>query len=187
VLSDAQIERYGRQILLPEVGGRGQERLLAAAVTVVGRGRAADIAALLLARAGIHHLHLDGPAAPDGMQPPATDQATTCDVLLLIDALTATPPAHAAVIADSTAGYVVALRGRPCAECFVEPAGTNPPPTIDPAIHWQVGSLAAAEVLRVLITPKSTARLHRVEPNTTGLRTIPVPATAGCPHCVFSS
>ena len=31
-LSDAQIDRYSRQIILPEIGGSGQERLLAVAV-----------------------------------------------------------------------------------------------------------------------------------------------------------
>ncbi len=61
-LRDDQVRRYARHILLPEVGGRGQERLLAAAVAVeVGPGRAAEVAALTyLAAAGIGRLALLG-------------------------------------------------------------------------------------------------------------------------------
>jgi hypothetical protein len=58
-LSDTQVRRYARHVLLPEVGGRGQERLLAASVRVLGDGRAAEEAALYLAAAGIGRLHLD--------------------------------------------------------------------------------------------------------------------------------
>ena len=64
MLSDDQIRRYARHILLPEVGGRGQERLLAAAVAIeVGPGRAAEVAALTyLAAAGVGRLAVLGEA-----------------------------------------------------------------------------------------------------------------------------
>ena len=53
MLSDAQIERWSRQILLPEVGGRGQERLLAARVgRASAAGPGADGAVDLLAPRG---------------------------------------------------------------------------------------------------------------------------------------
>jgi len=53
MLSDSQIDRYSRQILLPGFGGMGQERLLAARVAVVGSGPIAGIATTYLAAAGI--------------------------------------------------------------------------------------------------------------------------------------
>ena len=61
-LRDDQIRRYARHVLLPDVGGRGQERLLAAAVVVeLGAERAAEVAALAyLAAAGVGRLILAG-------------------------------------------------------------------------------------------------------------------------------
>lgn len=52
-LEREQIERYARHILLPEIGGAGQERLLAARVLVVGAGGLGSPLILYLAAAGI--------------------------------------------------------------------------------------------------------------------------------------
>src|SRR6185295_12008918 len=60
-LSEQQIERWARQIILPEVGGRGQARLLAATAAVAGTGGAARFARELLERAGLR-TGGDGPA-----------------------------------------------------------------------------------------------------------------------------
>lgn len=52
-LRDDQIERYSRQIILPNVGGKGQERLLNAKVLIIGAGGLGSPCALYLASAGI--------------------------------------------------------------------------------------------------------------------------------------
>ena len=52
-LTEQQIERYSRQIILEEVGGAGQEKLLSSKVLIVGAGGLGAPAALYLAAAGI--------------------------------------------------------------------------------------------------------------------------------------
>lgn len=56
MLSDLQIERYSRQIILPQVGGKGQARLLRARVLVSGNGPWQAQALLYLAAAGVGHI-----------------------------------------------------------------------------------------------------------------------------------
>ena len=51
--TDSQIERYARHIILPEVGGIGQEKLLNSRVLVVGAGGLGSPLLLYLAAAGI--------------------------------------------------------------------------------------------------------------------------------------
>lgn len=63
-LSEEQIVRYSRQILLPNVGGKGQEKLLAAAVAVTGEGSAQWVAAAYLAAGGAPLQGNDSTVAP---------------------------------------------------------------------------------------------------------------------------
>ncbi|RMH06336.1 MAG: molybdopterin-synthase adenylyltransferase MoeB [Nitrospirae bacterium] len=51
--TEEQITRYSRHILLPEVGGKGQQKLASAKVFVVGAGGLGSPVALYLAAAGI--------------------------------------------------------------------------------------------------------------------------------------
>ncbi len=60
-LTEQEIVRYSRHIILPEVGGRGQKKLKEAAVLLAGLGAAGSAAALYLAAAGIGRLTLWDP------------------------------------------------------------------------------------------------------------------------------
>ncbi|MHC4915923.1 MAG: HesA/MoeB/ThiF family protein [Planctomycetota bacterium] len=54
--SEEQIERYSRHILLPELGGRGQRKLLDSSAFVIGAGGLGSPALMYLAAAGVGRL-----------------------------------------------------------------------------------------------------------------------------------
>jgi molybdopterin-synthase adenylyltransferase len=69
VLAEPQVRRFSRHVLLREVGGRGQERLLSSCVRVPSLDESGRACALWLARAGVGALEL-----PDDLSPaPASD------------------------------------------------------------------------------------------------------------------
>jgi hypothetical protein len=71
-LDDERIERYSRQLILQEIGPRGQEALAGARVAVIGTGVAAERVVAYLGAAGVGRIAADpmlhalvDPAQPD--------------------------------------------------------------------------------------------------------------------------
>ena len=162
MLDDAQIERWSRQILLPDVGGRGQLRLLGARVGVAGEGPVAARCVELLRRAGI-------PVAIGGV---ADDAELLVDLdappeaggaLARRAAATGTPLVRARLA--GAAGTVDTLVGRPCGCCVAAEraaAEGDREPLAVPAAQ-AVAALAAAEVVAVLLRAPRTGRRQRFD------------------------
>lgn len=198
MLSEEQIERYARHILLREVGGVGQERLLAAAARVEGLGQVGAWAAAYLALAGVGRLKLaDGRAVPPtGLAPllgPASAgrprdtsiaealAAHNPDVEVeVLRAEGAEGPADASRLhagggalalwacAAGAASFVGWVEAPPCARCL--PAA---PPT--PEAAALAGSLAASRLLASLLFEEPAPGILRLEG---GRREV----WEGCPH-----
>ena len=208
-LTEAQIERYGRQILLPEIGGRGQTRLLAAHVAVAGAGEAAAAAAVLLGRAGVGTLELLGPEeslpelGPDcRVRRIGLDDAASVGpgVEVLIDLAgddertailgcrlqAAGRPVVVGMLAGAWAA-VATLVGRPCVACLPRPrfalerADGGGPLAVPTALA--AGALAASETLALLLLPPGQARLYTLAGADGRFTATPLDPTTGCPVC----
>ena len=57
-LTNEQFERYSRHIILKQVGGKGQKKILSAKVLIIGTGGLGAPAAMYLAAAGVGHIGL---------------------------------------------------------------------------------------------------------------------------------
>jgi hypothetical protein len=169
MLRDADVERYARQVIVPEIGARGQARWLAARVAVRGGGPLAARTADLLRRAGVT----------------PTDDARTADAAVLLGA------DHAPV--GTIPVLVAELRGR-SATLTVLPEGTCPacaPPTAAPGpcgtdalavcTAHALAALAATEALLVLLDPTRLARRYTIDTDGGTFRADPLPRSA-CRH-----
>ncbi len=69
-LTDDQLDRYARHLVLKEIGGEGQRRLLAAKVAVIGAGGIGAPAILYLAAGGVGRLRVldDDQVSLDNLQ-----------------------------------------------------------------------------------------------------------------------
>jgi molybdopterin/thiamine biosynthesis adenylyltransferase len=68
VLTDSQIERYSRQIILPEIGGRGQELLLGARLRLVAESDLIEEALAYLVGAGVGSIAIGAARLPPEQQ-----------------------------------------------------------------------------------------------------------------------
>ena len=175
-LTDEQIERWSRQILLPEVGGRGQLRLLAARVAILGDGPVVTWTADLLRRAGV------------------TPKAGVDDADLLVDLdgggtmLVQCALARGVALVrcrlGASGGTIDTLVGRPCGRCApvdAQPAGAAHD-ALAAAVTQALASLVAAEVLRLLLLGADSGRRQHIDLDAGRFAGAPL-VGAGCAAC----
>lgn len=181
-LTEDQVQRYGRQILLREVGGRGQRRLLAHPVRVASRNAALDVAAAYLAAGGTPVELPQGPS-PSGFFAGAPLASFNPDAAPGPPAYATLHAAGAAEALDAPAvvvggdGVVFAREGA-CPACL-ERAAQALAPAVAPADEVLLGALAALALQRlVLHAPGAQAPVAQVRLVDGALRTPEAPRCA---------
>jgi len=196
-LNDEQIERYSRQLILAEVGPRGQERLGAARVAVVGEGVAAERVVAYLAAAGVGwiaaseglHATVD-PAQPDLtiVRLQAVRQGPLDAVVVIgasVEEVAATLPTWS--VRASTVCWIAGGRAGgtpPCPHCAAIALGTadNVPLELTALRAALLGTVVATEVVKALLAigVPLAGRVLGYDPETATITTVGVAALPGC-------
>jgi hypothetical protein len=159
LLDDRQAERFARQIILPEVGARGQARLCSSRVAIVGTGPGADAARAYLEAAGV--------AVPTAPYVGRVDGLVITDVLRARER-GALPPcaAESPVSWYSLAGTT--LHAGTTTASLARTVCTNAPSSSEGraaslALHRLGGCDAAAAMLAALLGWSPSGESHSVE------------------------
>jgi hypothetical protein len=195
-LTDEQVERYSRQLILPEVGPGGQERLGAARVAVVGDGVAAERVVAHLAAAGVGWIAADEAlhAAVDPPQPDLTIVPLAAATGGVLDAVVVTAPridmAVAAVASWRRSGVHVVWSAEdmvggspPCPACaasaLAHGTAASEPTAVRDAL---LGTIAATEVVKAVLAigVPIAGRAFAYDPATAMITSAPVAARSSC-------
>jgi len=153
MLTEPQIQRYARQILLREVGGRGQETLLAHPLEVLGAGPALWVAVTYLAAGGTP-LRLPAGFSPGGFLEGATLAQFNPDAVAASSrgCLAAAPAAPSGPAPWILLGAnAVLFRGEAgCEACFHQTAAALRPDAAQPTAVT-LGALAALVAQRLVL------------------------------------
>lgn len=190
-LDDERIERYSRQLILAEIGPRGQERLLAARVAIVGAGTAAARVVAHLAAAGVGWIacapELHGAvdpdtrdvtlgtlvdAARDGVDAAVVVAATSNDAAAAITAWRTRTPATLWIAAGRAGGTPS------CPRCAAGPAAedTAAPTELAALRDVVLATIVATEVVKLLVAVGTTlaGRVIAYDPDTAAVEVLAV-------------
>jgi molybdopterin/thiamine biosynthesis adenylyltransferase len=214
-LSEAQIDRYSRQIILPEVGGRGQQRLLDASVLLLDSAEPVAGAASYLVGAGVGRIRIlaaDGEtadklaadlrAANHDVDVRATNHIDTADNLIV--AGTAVPAGLRRTGAGETALVAGGFRGAnawvtrkatfpaTCPACLAGEEGDPRDPEGDELEAVAIGAVAAMMAVAALnvllgVDDQSEPALVRFDARTASSSTSRLMPGTNCPACAGES
>ncbi|HET9157092.1 MAG TPA: Mov34/MPN/PAD-1 family protein [Myxococcaceae bacterium] len=182
MLTEPQIQRYARQLLLRDVGERGQEALGAVQVALLLDGAVGAVAAAYL-RAGGTEVHLPAmPAGPWAFTPALVGAAPRATLEVV-----AGPrgPESAGLVVGSAAGAQVlwSIAADGCRGCLRQVTRGLGAPEVPDATSVQLGSLVALLVQRRALGV--AAALEGLEISSAGvLSTLAAPACAHRPPSV---
>jgi len=182
VLSEPQIQRYARQLLLRDVGERGQEALGAVRVELALGGEAARAAAAYL-RAGGTDVDLDGEETAAWARTPPLLGAAPGRPLRVTAAPTA-PDGGGVVVGTRAGAHVLwSIAEGGCGACLRLSAAALGPPEKGGRASVQVGSLVALLVQRRALALASA--MEGAEVSESGiLSTLAAPACVHRPPAV---
>ena len=170
-LTDAQIDRYSRQIIVPHVGGRGQERIIGARIIVAGDAPDIEAPLAYLVGAGVGTIFLSVGRSDSGwsetiarmrrLNPEVTvatlpDSAAELDLaLIVIGSADAVRIAEAVVDRAAASAFVIARLDAP-GKIAVLPSRSPCPRCADAALHDNFGARAeAAQFIAMLATAEA--------------------------------
>ena len=187
-MDDAQIERYSRQLVLAEIGPRGQARLLAARVAVTVTGVAGEHIVAYLAGAGVGTLAVASPLAafidpahPDVHVEPITATSAPYDVAVA-DALGNDPPAARRTF---WVAHGRAAETPPCPTCATAVVGDPPlvPPELTAIRDAVVATLVATEAVKALLEIGTPLRGRVVTYDPVSATIVSTAITPTCDSC----
>jgi proteasome lid subunit RPN8/RPN11 len=147
VLNEPQIQRYARQLLLRDVGERGQEALGAVGIELALGGAVAAAAAAYL-RAGGTDVH-SGPGAAGPWAPMVPLLGAPPASRLRVVAAPGAPAQSGVVVGSAADAHVLwSVAGEGCRPCLARVMGALAPPDVPEPASVQVGSLVALLVQR---------------------------------------
>jgi len=182
VLSEPQIQRYARQVLLQDVGERGQEALGAVRVELAVGGEVARAAAAYLRAGGTEVNVAEGAPGPWAGTPPLLGPAPSR--LVEVTAAPDVPGAEGIAVGQRPGAHVLwSVGGDGCPACLRTATRELRPPAAQSTSAVQVGTLLALLVQRRALGVSPP--LEGVEISDTGvLSTVTVPVCAHRPPVV---